>query len=653
MKKIFFLLFLLPNLVMSECRTWEDGTSTNNGNPVDSCEGKNNNTTTPIKSVECKDLKVGEFCGSKNGYGKFKYENNAVYEGNFKNGKPVGLGKIIFPGGTIFYGNYTFNGKGKLVKPDGTTLEGNFLKGMLDGQGTLKSPNIGTFSGSWKNGVFLKGKTTSIAGFTYEGPVIYNQDKNIYWRSGFGKSTYADGSVYEGDHLNDKETGKGKLIGTDGIIWEGNFVGGVLEGQGTLKYSTGEGYEGQWKDGLQDGYGIYSFPNGDKQVGMFKSGTATGRGAMHFKDGCKLVGIFNNWEISGKAEESCPDGTKFVGTYKNNDIYGKGHMIYGDHYRPGGIKYGERKTETLNGKPWMAGDEYVGEYSGSKNGLGIVSRGGIKFSVKCVNGQCTNYEKGKLVQKKPTPEKQPKPNNSEPKVIRNKVIPVASGTGFVVSDDGHIVTNAHVVNGCSQVKLHLRPGEIVNTDIVSLDNINDLALLKANFEPMYVLSLSEKEPEILDDIIVAGYPFGYKISRTIKVTKGIISSLSGIGNNFSQIQIDAAIQPGNSGGPILDKTGGVVGVAVSKLDGKSIEKDFGTVPENVNFGIKKSVVQTLLSSNNVRIKRSTLWTINKTMLARNIKNSTFFLSCWMTADKIKELQSKKVMFEIDIKDFDE
>jgi S1-C subfamily serine protease len=76
-----------------------------------------------------------------------------------------------------------------------------------------------------------------------------------------------------------------------------------------------------------------------------------------------------------------------------------------------------------------------------------------------------------------------------------------------------------------------------------------------------VFTLSKEKPELLQDIYVAGYPFGQKISTSVKVTKGIISSLTGIGNNFSNIQIDAALQPGNSGGPILNDKGNVVGVA--------------------------------------------------------------------------------------------
>ena len=90
-----------------------------------------------------------------------------------------------------------------------------------------------------------------------------------------------------------------------------------------------------------------------------------------------------------------------------------------------------------------------------------------------------------------------------------------------------------------------------------------------------------------------------RVSSSIKFTKGIVSSLSGLGNNYSEIQIDAAIQPGNSGGPIIDEYGNVLGVAVAKLDVVKIVEDYGTLPENVNFGIKASTLMSLLKSHEV------------------------------------------------------
>ena len=181
--------------------------------------------------------------------------------------------------------------------------------------------------------------------------------------------------------------------------------------------------------------------------------------------------------------------------------------------------------------------------------------------------------------------------------------------------------------------------------MVAVDRVNDLALLNINKKPPFVFSISKDNPYPLQDIVVAGYPFGEAISSTLKFTKGIVSSLSGIGDNYSQIQIDAAIQPGNSGGPIIDDLGNVIGVAVSKLDLEKVFEDYGVVPENTNFGVKSSAVLNFISANNVTTIPTTEQEVSKAELSKNITKGTTYLSCWMTKDQIKKLKTKKVMFK--------
>ena len=88
--------------------------------------------------------------------------------------------------------------------------------------------------------------------------------------------------------------------------------------------------------------------------------------------------------------------------------------------------------------------------------------------------------------------------------------------------------------------------------VLSNDPLNDLALLQGDFNPEETFAINTGNPELVRDIYVSGFPFGKQFSTSVKVTKVIISSLTGYGNNFSRIQIDAAIQPGNSGGLIFD-----------------------------------------------------------------------------------------------------
>ena len=130
----------------------------------------------------------------------------------------------------------------------------------------------------------------------------------------------------------------------------------------------------------------------------------------------------------------------------------------------------------------------------------------------------------------------------------------------------------------------------------------------------------------------------------MKVTKGIISSLTGIGNNYSVIQIDAALQPGNSGGPIVDDAGNVVGVAVAKLDRKKALETWDVIPENINFGVKSSVLEIFLQGNDVDYETGSDRTIPKRKLAKKITNNTLYLSCWMTMAQIEKMRAKKVIF---------
>ena len=221
---------------------------------------------------------------------------------------------------------------------------------------------------------------------------------------------------------------------------------------------------------------------------------------------------------------------------------------------------------------------------------------------------------------------------------------VASGTGFYVSDTGHIITNHHVIDGCKDMKVHSK-GNVLETTKISEDRRNDLALLKTTESPKHSFALSMESPFPLQDIVVAGFPFGEKVSSTLKFTQGIVSSIAGLGNDYSQIQIDAALQPGNSGGPILDEYGNVVAVAVAKLSLKKILKDFGVVPENTNFGVKASAVRNLMEGNGVSFKSPNTELISKKKLSRVATDGTVYLTCWMTTAQIQQMRAKKVLFE--------
>lgn len=200
----------------------------------------------------------------------------------------------------------------------------------------------------------------------------------------------------------------------------------------------------------------------------------------------------------------------------------------------------------------------------------------------------------------------------------------SSGSGFFVSRLGHIVTNAHVVDGCGKVIVLDHAGGQAAAEIVDSDSHNDLALLRLSTENagtnkddsaerksgLRVVPVSGDGVLRGDDVslgervVVAGFPFGDVFSSTIKVTGGLVSATRGLANNTSQFQLDAAVQPGNSGGPIYDESGNIVGVVVSQLSKVKVAKATGALPENVNFGIKASTVSRFLAASGLTTRAS-------------------------------------------------
>ena len=175
------------------------------------------------------------------------------------------------------------------------------------------------------------------------------------------------------------------------------------------------------------------------------------------------------------------------------------------------------------------------------------------------------------------------------------------GTGFFVSNKGHIITNFHVVRNSNNIKFLYNDDE-VDAKLIESDQQLDLALLKSKVKNKNYIKFSNKSPQKAQNILVAGFPFGKAISSDLKITGGIINSLKGGGNDTTRLQIDATVNPGNSGGPIVDKVNGsLVGVAVSKLNKDFTKEVFGAEGENTNYGIKASQVRDFLESNNINV----------------------------------------------------
>ena len=228
------------------------------------------------------------------------------------------------------------------------------------------------------------------------------------------------------------------------------------------------------------------------------------------------------------------------------------------------------------------------------------------------------------------------------KVLDDKIF-TGSGTAFFISDEGHMITNHHVVNYCNITKVKYF-GKTVTAKILAYDRVNDLALLETDIIPKDKFDISNRDPKLLDDIYVAGYPFGKAVSSSVKVTKGVVSALAGSQDNYALVQIDAAIQPGNSGGPIVNTSGDVVGVAVAKLDFKDAMESYGVIPENTNFGIKSSILKNFTSANSIKNSEEEPKKVSTEVLGEKIQNATAYVGCWTAETKIAAMKTVKTVF---------
>ena len=172
----------------------------------------------------------------------------------------------------------------------------------------------------------------------------------------------------------------------------------------------------------------------------------------------------------------------------------------------------------------------------------------------------------------------------------------ASGSGFFLSSTGVVATNAHVIANASKIEIVIS-NEIgtftYKTKILLSDNKNDVALLQIDDSTFKGLSsipygLSEKG-EVGEKVFTIGYPLNDVMGTNYKLTDGIISSKSGIEDDVRYYQISVPLQPGNSGGPLFNKDGIVIGITSSKLNSKAV----GTDIQNVNYAIKASYLLNL------------------------------------------------------------
>ncbi|WP_156317828.1 S1 family peptidase [Cypionkella psychrotolerans] len=191
-------------------------------------------------------------------------------------------------------------------------------------------------------------------------------------------------------------------------------------------------------------------------------------------------------------------------------------------------------------------------------------------------------------------------SEAEPNESAPAGTPTGSGTGFYINNTD-LVTAAHVVAGCAALKL--ADGSVLQ--VLAEDDALDLAALTSTRRSAVWLGVGASvTPKLGETVMALGYPYLGNLGQGLTATNGNISALQGIDGSKDRIMISAPVQPGNSGGPLINSAGGVVGVVVSRVNDMKILESTGTLPQNMNFAVSVQPLNGFLSGAGVMFPRS-------------------------------------------------
>ena len=178
----------------------------------------------------------------------------------------------------------------------------------------------------------------------------------------------------------------------------------------------------------------------------------------------------------------------------------------------------------------------------------------------------------------------------------------SSGTGVLISTSGHILTNHHVIDGCSTVTVTRGSEVAAPAQVLRIDQQNDLAVLTTDktFPASDVATFRVGNPvKPGETVAIYGFPLAGLLSTTGNITAGNITSLTGVSDDARFFQISAPVQPGNSGGPLLDGSGLLIGIVNARIDDATVMNSTGTVPQNVNFAIRANIATNFLEAQGI------------------------------------------------------
>ena len=461
------------------------------------------------------------------------------------------------------------------------------------------------------------------------------------------------------------------LCSVSTLAWSQCISGNCVNGQGTYTTPDGDKYVGEFKDAKRHGQGTYTWADGHKYVGEFKDGKYHGQGTYTWADGRKYVGEWKDDKYHGQGTMTTRDGDKYVGEWKDDKYHGQGTITgkngemlsglfeQGDFHEGSAIVYVDERQQlqqwrngeviseiwlTPDKKAEIIRDQLIAAHSLLSSlgyGVGNASTLPNTLMTSALHSYCKENEA--FEENCPDPSKidlrvddllvalQSSIAQKQTQLESAEII--GSGSAFRINGLGSLVTNSHVINDClaiSDLEGNYYKKTINNQvqDLAVLDL--DKQITPANEKDREFALLSDEDIALGETVYVAGFPYA-AVLKNLNFTEGTVSSVSGVGGNTQHFQITAPMQPGNSGGPVLSKTGSVIGVAVGKLDESLMLKLGGGLPQNVNSGTDIQVLKKMLENNSIPFEEGSpffSFLSDRKKVTSHAQEITEQLNCW-------------------------
>lgn len=234
-------------------------------------------------------------------------------------------------------------------------------------------------------------------------------------------------------------------------------------------------------------------------------------------------------------------------------------------------------------------------------------------------------------------------NNIYKKLSQNETRELSTASGFLFNSKGNIITNYHTIESCMKINVELN-NKKRDAKVIYADKELDLAVLETDIRKKQYAHFADKSYKVRlgEDVVVVGFPLQGVLSSNLSLTKGNVSALAGINDDEKLFQFTAPVQAGNSGGPMLNNRGHVIGVVQSKLNALKIANYTGDFPQNVNFSIKYNNVLDFLNKNNISYKSNKKTKVKNTPdIADEAKKYLIKLTCIGYVDVINHISNKE------------